>query len=42
MDQKVNEVFSTQPMLSFRSARKLSNYFGSSETLSVGKKVGFI
>ena len=26
MDQKVKEVFSSQPMLSFRSARKLSSY----------------
>ena len=26
MDQKVKEVFSSQPMVSFRSARKLSSY----------------
>ena len=40
MDQKVKDVFSSQPMVSFRTARKLSNYYR--VTLSFEEKGGFL
>ena len=40
MNQKVKDVFSSQPMVSFRTARELSNCYR--VTLSFEQKGGFI
>ena len=40
MDQRVKEVFSSQPMVSFRSARKLSNYLVPAKLYPLERRVG--
>ena len=40
MDQKVKEVFSSQPMVSFRSARKLSSYLVQAKLYPLERRVG--
>ena len=42
MDQKVKEVYSFQPMVSFHSARILSSYLVFSKALSFEQRGGFI
>ena len=40
MDQKVKEVFSSQPMVSFRSARKLTSYLVRAKVYPLERRVG--
>ena len=40
MDQRVKEVFSSQPMVSFRSARKLSSYLVRAKLYPLERRVG--
>ena len=40
MDQKVKEVFSSHPMVSFRSARKLSSYLVRAKLYPLERRVG--
>ena len=40
MDQEVKKVFTPKPMVSFRSARKLSSYLGGAKLYPLKRKVG--
>ena len=42
MDQEVKRTFTPQPMVSYRSARKSSNYLVRTKSYPIERKVGFV